>query len=174
MDKLKKILNFAMRLERQGENFYTHYKDLVSNPDTSDLFEKLAEIEKEHYNILKRKLEAIDTDQDLKDISWVVDSHSFIRHPAIFSNQSAQLGDDVPEDEVSDLAIIRMAYSIENDFAEFYAMAASEMTDPEVKTFLETLAKWERGHRTLFYNQYKKLLQNNWSDLDAYIFPPEK
>lgn len=174
MDKLKKILKFSMRLERQGENFYTYYKDLVSNPDTRDLFEKLANIEREHYNILNRKLEAIDTDKDLKDISWVVDNNSFIRHPSIFSNQSEHLGEDVLDEEVSDLAILRMAYSIENDFAEFYALAAQEMADPEVKTFLETLAEWERGHRTMFYNQYKKLLKNNWNELESYIFPAEK
>jgi rubrerythrin len=50
---------------------------------------------------------------------------------------------------VADLPVLRMAYLIERDFAEFYAISA-EKAEGEAKKALEMLAKWESGHEKLF------------------------
>jgi rubrerythrin len=50
---------------------------------------------------------------------------------------------------VPDLPVLRMAYLIERDFAEFYEMSAAR-AEGEAKQVLEMLAHWERGHEQLF------------------------
>ena len=49
----------------------------------------------------------------------------------------------------SDLPILRMAYLIERDFAEFYSMAASK-AEGAARAALEKLAERERAHEMLF------------------------
>ena len=50
---------------------------------------------------------------------------------------------------VPDLPVLRTAYLIERDFAEFYELAARK-SEGEAKQVLEMLARWERGHEELF------------------------
>jgi rubrerythrin len=64
----------------------------------------------------------------------------------------------VLESMVPDLPILRMAYLIERDFAEFYEMAASKTTD-ESKIVLEILAHWERIHEKLFKQLHDKAFE---------------
>lgn len=168
MEKVKKILKFGMRLEKQGENFYEYYMDRVTNEKTKELFEELAEMEQGHYLLLEEKYNAINTKEDLKVISWVVDDKETFKSPMIFGEQADLMPDE--EDEViSDLAIMRMAYLIESDFAEFYKNAAEQVEEKEIKDFLLQLSEWEIGHRNVFYDEYRQLLKKNWDDMDSYL-----
>lgn len=168
MEKVKKILRFGMRLEKQGETFYEYYKDRVKSDRTKELFEELAEMEREHYLLLEEKYNVINTKDELKVISWVVDDNQAFSSPMIFGEQA----DLMPDEEdviISDLAIMRMAYLIESDFAEFYKNASKHVEEEEVKDFLLQLAKWETGHKEVFYNEYRQLLRKNWDDMDSYL-----
>ncbi len=73
------------------------------------------------------------------------------------------LDQTVVESMVPDVTILRMAYLIERDLAEFYEMASSKV-EGEAREALDALAKWERGHEKLFkelhdrvYEQYMKM-----------------
>jgi len=50
---------------------------------------------------------------------------------------------------VPDLPVLRMAYLIERDLAEFYAMAAAK-AQGEARQVLDMLDTWEHGHEKLF------------------------
>ena len=50
---------------------------------------------------------------------------------------------------VPDLPVLRTAYLIERDFADFYEMAAGK-SEGQAKEVLQMLARWERGHERLF------------------------
>lgn len=169
MEKIKKILKFGMRLEKQGENFYEYYMDHVSSDKTKELFYELAKMERGHYELLEKKYNLINTKDDLKVISWVVDDNSVYKSPMIFGNQAKllPLGDD--ELVISDLAIMRMAYLIETDFAEYYKNAAVHVDDELIKNFLLQLAEWETEHKNLFYKKYKQLLKENWDEMSSYL-----
>jgi rubrerythrin len=56
------------------------------------------------------------------------------------------------------VAILRMAYLIERDFAEFYEMAASS-ADGDAQIALNALARWERGHERLFKDLHDRVFQ---------------
>ena len=162
MDNLKKILQFSMRMDRQGENFYRYYAGRVNDVQTGKLFEQLADMEKGHYNILKEKFDALGGDESIQVISWVVDIKNYMKSPKIFADEAVAV-DTADEDErISDLAIVRMAYLIEKDFAHFYDYAAAWGDNEEVKNFLKTLAEWETGHMEIFHDRYKSLMSKNW------------
>ncbi len=164
MDKLKNILKFAMKLEKQGENFYTYYSDLAKKPENKKLFENLAQIEHEHYNFLKKKYDELYFAKDLHDVSWVIDSKQIV-HPTIFGNAAQSISvDEDSDDAFSDLAILRIAYTIEDDFANFYRTMAEQVDFQEAKDFLLELANWEDGHRELFYTGYSQQLKATWED----------
>jgi rubrerythrin len=60
------------------------------------------------------------------------------------------LDQTVIEAMVPDLAVLRMAYLIERDFAEFYEASSQRVDDTTARQSLEMLARWERGHERLF------------------------
>ena len=64
----------------------------------------------------------------------------------------------VAEAMVADLPVLRMAYLIERDFAEFYTMAASK-SEGDVRNILEMLARWESGHERLFKHMHDKAFE---------------
>jgi rubrerythrin len=76
---------------------------------------------------------------------------------AFFSKraESEMLDQTVLEAMVPDLPVLRTAYLIEKDFAEYYEKSAQQVTG-EGRKVLEMLAKWERGHELLFKNMHDK------------------
>lgn len=168
MDKIKNILKFAMRMEKDAENFYTYYMDKVQSESIKKLFEELSEMEKGHYNILKSKFDMLEYKEPPITISWVVDNNFTSVDPSIISNNSDIIEDK--ERELSDLSVIRMAYLMENDFYLFYKNAAKEVKDKEASEFLQNLAEWEEGHRSMFHKKYEDLLKNYWGEIASIIF----
>lgn len=168
MSNIKNILKFAMRMEKDAEDFYTYYMERVKSPATRELFKELAAIEKEHYNILKAKFDELGFTEPPISVSWVVDSTFAAKDPHILSDNSEVAGQT--ENEVSDLSILRMAYLIENDFAEFYMNAVQAVEDPDAKKFLTTISDWEIKHREMFYERYQTLLKKHWGDVASIIF----
>ena len=60
---------------------------------------------------------------------------------------------------VPDLSVLRMAYLIERDFAEFYEMAAERAEDATARASLRQLARWERGHEKLFKEMHDRAFE---------------
>lgn len=168
MNKVQRILAFAMRMEKDAQEFYSYYADKVSSESLKKLFHELAEIEKNHYEYLNKKHDQLDFKEPPLSISWVVDNAFAAVDPHILADSSDLIG-NVPEGS-SDLTIIRMAYLIENDFAEFYMHASEAVDDNNAGEFLRTLAQWEDKHRDMFYDRYKVLLKNHWEDITSIIF----
>ncbi|MCX7708932.1 MAG: ferritin family protein [Clostridia bacterium] len=169
MDKVQRILNFAMRMEKDAADFYSYYMDKVSSPATRELFHELVETEKQHYGFLKNKYDELGFSEPPLVISWVVDSNFAAKDPHILSINSEVAGD--PDVEVSDLSIIRMAFLIESDFAEFYKNAIEVVVEPDAKNLLKTLADWEEQHKKMFQEKYQKLIKKYWSDISSIVFP---
>ncbi len=168
MNRILRILKFAMRMERDAQKFYEYYADNTTSVETANLFLKLADIEEVHYDILRKQYDKLEISEPPKNISWVVDNTSSEKNPSILADNSELLS--TGEDGSSDLMAIRTAFLMENDFAVFYDNAANSVEDPEVKAFLEKLKNWEIQHREMFRKQYDKLLKKHWGDLDSIIF----
>ncbi|MDO8548633.1 MAG: ferritin family protein [Ignavibacteria bacterium] len=170
MDKIKKILEFAMRMEKDAMDFYSFYVDKISSQHLKGIFEELVNIERIHHETLKRKYEELSYEEPPIALSWVVDDTSAARDPHILSDSSDLLSYKEDESEQIDLSIIRMAFLIENDFSEFYKHAVSSIEDSDVRKLLMQLSDWENKHKEYFQRKYNNLLKKHWDEIYSILF----
>lgn len=160
--KVQKILEFGMQMEKNAQDFYSFYANSLQDENLKKLFEEFVEIEKEHYNFLKKKYDNIAITPP-QEVSWVVDEQNKMLDPHILADNS-----DLLQDNFSDISILRLAYLIESDFATFYKNAAQKVEDQNIKTFLLELAKWEEEHEKLFKTRYTSILNKVWEEFDIF------
>ena len=157
MKNLEDILSYAMSMELRAKEFYTFYKDKVNNKSIQLMFESLADMEDEHYNILKRQLENLQKNAQVEKLD--LSEAEGIR---IIDQKAAELSGLGEDFDTSEFPILRMAYSMENDFATYYQNAAANTEEPNAKELLQTLAKWEINHRDDFAKSVQIALENTW------------
>jgi rubrerythrin len=168
MNNPKEIIAFAMNMEKQGQKFYESFIDQVDHPEIKKWFEILADTEREHYDILEKEYAQIE-----KEGSWrSLQDLEVSDQPNLF--QARQEAENVNPEQLkhtlSDLSVLRMAYLIENDSAEFYRKAMEKVDDPEGRKILKSLFDWENEHRRLFHEEYRKAMESNWFDQSFYPF----
>lgn len=151
------ILKYAMQMELDGYNFFKEKAEKFSNASTKKMFEDIAEVEMEHYNFLREQLEEYEENQGFK-----LDSKAFDRDEKnIFENraESEHIKDVLSESDIPDITILRMAYLIERDYAEFYRNVAENTEDEIAKQIFEKLAQWEEGHESFFKSEYDRRMK---------------
>ena len=148
---IRKILEYALQREYEGKAFFENNAGRLQNAAAAGAFKIIAEEEQKHIDFISAQIAALKTGE-----------HAVVQElPAagFFADRadSESIEQSVAEAMVADLPVLRMAYLIERDFAEFYAMAASKLAlseakgvDSEPKKVLEMLAHWEAGHERLF------------------------
>lgn len=167
MNRIKSIIEYAMRMEKDAKEFYSFNLERVEAPELKKLFGELVEIEKGHYNLLNRVYEKMDVTPLPINISWVVDDVSREVNTSIIADNSELISD---EKSLSDLSVVRLAWLMESDFALFYKNAAEQVDEPEAKKALLELSEWEKQHQELFRVRYEHLLKKSWSDISSIIF----
>lgn len=167
MNRIKSIIEYAMRMEKDAKEFYAFNLERVESPELKKLFGELMEIEKGHYNLLNRVYEKMDVAPLPINISWVVDDASREVNTSIIADNSELISD---EKSMSDLSVIRLAWLMESDFALFYKNASEQVDEPEAKKALLELSEWEKQHQELFRVKYEHLLKKSWSDISSIIF----
>lgn len=167
MNRIKSIIEYAMRMEKDAKEFYSFNLERVEAPELKKLFGELVEIEKNHYNLLNRVYEKMDVTPPPINISWVVDDVSREVNTSIIADNSELISD---EKSLSDLSVVRLAWLMESDFALFYKNAAEQVDEPEAKKALLELSEWEKQHQELFRVRYEHLLKKSWSDISSIIF----
>lgn len=167
MNRIKSVIEYAMRMEKDAREFYSYNLDRVESPEIKKLFGELIEIENSHYDMLNKVYEGMDITPLPINISWVVDDTSRELNTSIIADNSELISTDK---SISDLSVIRLAYLMESDFALFYKNAAEQIDEPEAKKALMELSEWEKQHQELFRVRYEHLLKKSWSDITSFIF----
>lgn len=151
------ILRYAMDMEKRAKEFYTFYKDQVKNRSIKELFEGLAAMEDEHYDILAKQLQSLEKDNTFQEFDLPVNEGANLIEKVEKAVENMDL-----EYDLSDLPVLRMAFNMENDFALFYENALTRATDENAKKLLSTLAKWEREHRDAFQREVEMAKEKSW------------
>ena len=143
---IRKIYGYALQREHEGKRFFEQNAERMSHAAAVSAFQQLAAEEQKHIEFIQAQIGALDEGES-PDISMGVelDKAGFFSQRA----ESEMLDQTVIEAMVPDLPVLRMAYLIERDFAEFYEMAAGK-SEGEAQQVLEMLAGWERGHERFF------------------------
>ena len=161
MKKYEQIMRYAMQMELDGSNFYKEKAEKFINVTTKNLFLKLVEVEVDHYRFIKEQL-----DNYLKTDSFDMNSEMMSRdEESIFKNRekSEHINETLKESDIPDITILRMAYLIERDYAEFYRNAAAKADDEDAKKLFEKLAKWEDAHEKIFKEEYDRRMEEYMS-----------
>ena len=154
MDVLK-VYEYALQREFEGKRFFEENAERLSHAAEVGAFKNLAAEEQKHIDFIQdqisriKKGESPDTTMG-KDMQ----SEGFFSSRAI----SESIDSKTLEAMVPDLPILRMAYLIERDFAEFYEKAAKE-AQGKAKEALTMLANWEHDHEELFQQYHDKAFQ---------------
>jgi len=155
MDILK-IYQYALQREQEGKNFFQQNAKRFSHAAAQGAFEKLADEEQKHIEFIQGLIDAQEAGKaPPMAVGREMDKTGFFSQRA----QSEMLDQTVIEAMVPDLAVLRTAYLIERDFAEFYEQAAGRAEDPQAKSALAMLARWERGHEQLFKAMHDKAFE---------------
>jgi rubrerythrin len=143
---IRKVYHYALEREREGKRFYEQNAGRLSHAAAVEAFTILAGEEQKHIDYIKEKIASLDRgtpsetglEQAAPDLSF-------------FSSRagSESLDQTVAEAMVPDLPVLRMAYLIERDFAEYYETAAQN-AEGEAAEVLRNLATWERRHEAFF------------------------
>ncbi len=143
---IRKIYEYALQREYEGKRFFEQNAGRLSHAAAVGAFKQLALEEQKHIEFIQSQIEALD-----KGVAPNVTMGLELNKAGFFSQraQAEQIDQTVAEAMVPDLPVLRMAYLIERDFAEFYAMAAAE-AQGEARQALDMLATWEHGHEKLF------------------------
>lgn len=151
------ILKYAMDREKEGQRFFQENASRFSNPVSKALFEKLAALEQEHYDFLKEQVDYYAANKSIKPL----DEKILSRQENLFVKRedSEKIEMSLSQSDVPDLAIMRMAYLIERDFAEYYKDAAEKAEDPDAKKLFTMLSGWELSHEKLFKEEYNRLME---------------
>ncbi len=152
---IKKIYEYALQREHEGKRFFEQNAERLSHAAAAGAFKQLAAEEQRHIEFIQSQIDALDKGQAPSAAMGVaMDKEGF------FSQRAATelLDQTVIEAMVPDLPVLRMAFLIERDFAEFYDNAASK-AEGEAKKVLEMLARWEHGHEVLFKQMHDKAFE---------------
>ena len=143
---IRKIYEYALQREREGKRFFAQNAGRLNHAAAAGVFEQLAAEEQKHINFIQAQINALDEGVAPNTLLGTgLEQEGFFSQRA----ESEMLDQTVLEAMVPDLPVLRMAYLIERDFAEFYEMAAAKAKG-EARKVLQMLAEWERGHERLF------------------------
>lgn len=158
------ILKLAEQFEIEGYKFYTAKKEEVKSKHVSDIFDYLAQMEKEHTEFIRRLVKTLEEGREVEAIEMQDSSYFKSRYEGQKIQETSQ------EDDIADLAVLRMAYLIEKDFMEFYKKAADNEKNESVRKVLVLLQDWEECHKRIIEEQMKAIIERNNLELGFYPF----
>jgi len=149
---VRKILEYALQREFEGKHFFEENAQRMNHPAAAGAFKELAAEEQKHIEFIQGQIAALERNQlSSVGLTKELDKGGFFTARA----HSEMLDQSVVEAMVPDLPVLRTAYLIERDFADYYENS-SKQADGEAKILLENLAKWERKHEALFKSLHDK------------------
>jgi len=152
---IRKIYEYALQREFEGKRFFEQNADRLSHAVAAGTFKALAAEEQKHIEFIQSLLDALDKGlPPSSDLGVKMEKEGFFSQRA----HSEFLDQTVLEAMVPDLPVLRTAYLIERDFAEFYANSAAQ-AEGVTKDVLEMLSRWERGHEELFKMMHDKAFE---------------
>ena len=152
---IRKIYEYALQREYEGKRFFEQNAERLSHAAAVGAFKNLAAEEQKHIEFIQSQIAALDKGE-APNVTMGLE----LNKAGFFSQraQTEQIDQTVAEAMVPDLPVLRMAYLIERDLAEFYAMAAAK-AQGEARQVLDLLATWEHGHEKLFKYLHDKAFE---------------
>ena len=151
---VQKVYEYALQREHEGKHFFESNAGRMSHAAAAGIFRRLAAEEQKHIEFIKILLARLTDGESLGGPPANLEAGDRFATRA----EAEMMDQTIIESMVPDVAVLRMAYLIERDFAEFYEMAADK-AEGEAQIALRALARWERGHEALFKNLHDRVFE---------------
>jgi rubrerythrin len=159
------IYEFAMKMEKDGENYYRELATKTADTGLKTIFTMLADAEVFHQAVFKK----------MKENEKVKVAHTKIlsRVKNIFEKMKEEEKDT--DIAVTETELYKKAREIEKDSRDFYLKQAAEVKEPEQKEIFHKIADEEKKHYfilegiTDFVSRPETWLENpEWYHLEEY------
>ena len=151
MFSIREIIDIAIKIEKNGENFYRDAMEKISNPALKPVLLFLADQEYEHaqwFEKLKHKTKIAGGEEKVAEISEAM-------LQSLIGDQKFSL-DDVELSELDTVqSLIELAVEVEKDTILFYQMLQAFIEDPDTLEGLNEIIAEENRHIELL-KEYKR------------------
>jgi rubrerythrin len=148
------VLQFAVRMEVDGKEFYRKASRKSSNKLAKELFKQLSSEEDIHRKKFEEIYKAFKRGQNWPDVEPPSEKGGKIK--SLFAEATKTLGSKFKVAE-SELEAIKIAMDMEIKSYNLYHSRSKESTLPMEKRFYQTLAGEERGHHLALLDSYEYL-----------------
>ncbi len=152
-------LQKAMQAENEGRHFYLMAARNTEDPQGQEIFQALAEEELSHFHYLQAQFKSMVTTGKVDSSTVLGKSKKLTGSHPIFS--------EAIRDRISqahyEMTALSIGIQLEQSAVMFYSAEAEAATDPDVVSFYNELAEWERGHLKALQDQMEMLREDYWS-----------
>ena len=153
-DKMMEALNFALKFEREGKEFYEKAAEITNNSLGKEIFQTLAKEEVLHMEKIREVYQNIEKEGEWREKITVIGNPEHIK--TVFAEAMEKIGEEIKV-STSDLEALKKAMEMEEQGEKLYNSLAEKAIDPLEKKFYLTLSVEERSHFLLILDSYDYL-----------------
>lgn len=158
MNVLEDAIELAMKMEQDGENFYSELAEKANNNGFREIFKQLASDETKHYQLFKNMQQS----QVFVETTILKDAAN------IFKQMIAE--DNLNSFDSSQLELYQKAMGLEEKSQKFYLEKAAETSDLNQKELFQKIASEEEKHYLLLHNIYELVLRpQTWVENGEFV-----
>lgn len=150
----------AIQAEGDGHHFYRMAARSTTDPKGREVLEMLATEELGHKEFLSAQYKAVMETGNLDASVKLGTRAAFTGESPIFSER---LLARVKEAHF-EMSALSIGIQLELSAMQYYRSEAEEASDPQVKSFYNELAEWEKGHHEVLSRQQEALKEDYWSE----------
>ncbi len=151
--ELKDVLVQAMKLETDGQAFYTAIAASMADPEAVAMFKQLAADEVTHYNYIERQYQALEAGKGWAAIPEMTTVEVLDAVSLVFPPEKQALTELPPHPTEADALLF--ALGIEDKSFKLYYNSAQVAADPEAKKLFMQLAGAEQTHFNVLMGRYE-------------------
>ena len=148
MENLKEALETAMRMEKEGIEFYSKAGKQTTHPMGKQMFLSFVEDEKEHLRILKNLAAEILSKEDL---AYLQTKGPKGRLKTAFQQNKSEVKEALASNP-DDIQALKIAINMETEGYKYYKETAAQTSDADIKALLLRLGKDENDHFEILQN----------------------
>ena len=152
MDNISKVIKTAIKMEKNGIDFYDKAEEKTSYPLAKKMFLSFAEDEKRHLTVLKEIL----TDLKFSDFDRFFAEKPRQKIENIFRKVKNEIKERITANP-DELEALKIGMDMELESVEFYQTALEKSEDNLQKAFLRRLVEEEKEHLQLLQNTHSYL-----------------
>ena len=161
-DDVKKAIQTAIQMEKDGYSFYMKAAAQTSSEMGRSVFESLADDEELHLNVFEKLFEDKVGNDDWDDL---VNSSKKYAELKIFPKDLTDA--EAVSPDTNELDALNFAMNSEQEAIDYYTKIREDTEDAEVKKIIDEIIEQEKSHYMILQEEFSHLSATGyWYELD--------